>query len=607
MENPLRIQLQDAWQLKTDLQFEKSFALASSLRSQVGLPSHLTQLENFTSLIEAPPRELTVPLLTLLFSHLSRWDHSGVATLALKRLLDSTHAVGYEDFYLYYELGHQSFQKGDYFVALEYFRHARSLAGSPFETLLSTINTLFCLESLGLSQDETLLEVKDLVSHLPARNVARSKSQLQAFRCRLLFRKGDFRSLLTQTTEGPFDQGRYLQEWVRALPYHTYYEPNALDNVDTLLTKSPPQLFASYRFRTMRGLLHPDDKQVEKPSEWADRFYLWVWRWLVSNDPIDLKRISSLITEKPKFVEEHRLTLEDRLLIRNAVSWLNLFEANIALPIIIPQASDLNAYECLQLEYVLVKYFEALVQGDALREKDYKQLLYSSPLFHSPDLLFKSALELSSTFGVASQLKPLVEKLERRRAIPNPLARFLVNLRYGTLYDRKTQLTTDSRAICSALYLLKNRSRVPSEIFMNEVFRISSFNQFDHKVKISNLLSRVKKVVGTNTKIRLASDFVIADGNWNEFSFLIPVIAEPFTLGNHSATEKGSVIAKCPRWEGKLSRKEIEELLQFPRSTINRLLVRWEEAGIVRREGKSKKTRYFRCDQMRNELGRKSI
>jgi hypothetical protein len=120
----------------------------------------------------------------------------------------------------------------------------------------------------------------------------------------------------------------------------------------------------------------------------------------------------------------------------------------------------------------------------------------------------------------------------------------------------------------------------------------------------------MKKLFSPIMNFKMKSGFVIAEGDWNRFSLSghdVPTLLlhnqeewQDLVLSQSNDNMSPSKAMNNPLIDvnllssmpGILSRKEIEQYMGKSRATMNRFLKRWEEEGLVKREGHARSTRY---------------
>ena len=217
-------------------------------------------------------------------------------------------------FWFLFEEAIFAFRSGDFSTALDGFSIADIKARNSFEHLLIKINTACCLYTLGQTFTAALAECDSYLqqteqeaptSHLTA--IRNQKSALEVF---YQFRQGNIETILrSEVPQGtPTD---FLKAWCLQLPYHRFYKKNRLEEND-LRFSSSTCLEPAYRQRTLLGLTHPTDNNPPRLSDWADRVYLWVWRWLVAPDTFSIEKVLATLSPLKQSTQLYLLSVEDK-------------------------------------------------------------------------------------------------------------------------------------------------------------------------------------------------------------------------------------------------------------------------------------------------------
>ena len=608
-----------AWQLRIDLQLEDCLGVITELKQSLGIPNGHLRPEQVQSLFSTTEPRMAADLL-LLFASLARVYGDPQYADQLLALIDSElKALGIHDHYrVAYENGRSHFMAGEYSLALEEFLSARVRSGSDLERLWACSNILFCMENLAIPYEKMLAEVNGLVEKLKNEHDLRKViTQMQAFRQRELFHRGKIDELKSEErkrSKSSFDQSQYFRLWLGQLPYHSLFDKDRSDELARLSMESSFLDHKSYRLRTLQGMLHPSDYMIVKPSEWVDRLYLWVWRWLTSPGRFPLERVIALLKELDIEKVSHRLTAEDSQLLRNALLWLGLFDRSserAVRPLLIKIKMHGCNFPLLELEALVVDYFTALRNGNDLLGRDTTQLLKAHALWKAKCLHFRSLAEAVSkgNTAVPSQLQPLVEMLKLTLCKDEAVAGSVtIDLNRNVITEDAGKTKVVSEPLCAAFELLKSQPCVSCEEFARVVFGLHTFDSLIHQPKIFNLLARMKSITKNQPRFGVKSGNVIAQGQWKHIVFkktdIGPLGIEfvkgwtPFRSGSHNGDTIG--VRRNPRaispekidWKNGLTRRELEDQLGIPRSSMNRILAKWLRSSVISRRGLSSNTYY---------------
>lgn len=608
-----------AWQLRIDLQLEDCLSAITELKQSLGIPNGHLRPEQVQSLFSTTEPRMAADLL-LLFASLARVYGDPQYADQLLALIDSElKALGIHDHYrVAYENGRSHFMAGEYSLALEEFLSARVRSRSDLERLCACSNILFCMENLAIPYEKMLAEVNGLVEKLEDEHDLRKVvTQMQAFKQRELFHLGKIDQLKpreTKQSKASFDQSQYFRLWLGQLPYHSLFDSDQTNQLARLSMESSFLDHKSYRLRTLQGMLHPSDYMIVKPSEWVDRLYLWVWRWLTAPGRFPLERVVALLKELDIEKVSYRLTAEDSQLLRNALLWLGLFDRSSERAMR-PLLTKIKMHGCnfplLELEALVVDYFSALRNDNDLLAQDTRQLLKGHVLWKAKCLHFKSLAEAVSKEDVAvpSQLQPLVEMLKLTLCKEDAAAGTItIDLNRNLITEDAGKSKVISESLCAAFELLKSQPCVSCEEFARVVFGLHTFDSLIHQPKIFNLLARMKSITKNQPRFGVKSGNIIAQGPWKHIIFKktdigpfgiefvkgwTPLRSGP-TSGDANGLRRNSEALSPEKidWKNGLTRRELEEQLGIPRSSMNRILAKWLRSSKISRKGLSSNTYY---------------
>ncbi|HUP56839.1 MAG TPA: helix-turn-helix domain-containing protein, partial [Bdellovibrionota bacterium] len=419
----------------------------------------------------------------------------------------------------------------------------------------------------------------------------------------------------------------YYQLWVGRLPYHRFFEKTTPEAEERFIRSSPYFLKKSYRTRTLQGILHPDDLVSVKVSELSDRLYLWTWRWLADPAGFPLERIMALLREfEPRDVAR-QTTVEDFQLIRNALTWISLFDPTSDLVVqrlLQSMAPAQNReYPILGFERELLSYLRAERDHRKTEASDFLAGLRSHPFWKSPDL--KLARLADGRVPEGSPLTGLAERIARlRQPVSHARNRLRVELETGRIVSARDGRSVVSQPMAAAFDLLHSLESIDCARFAQVCFGLSRFDAIIHGPKIFNLLSRMRGLSPPELRFSVKSGRVWAKGPWTQveiergggLSGTIQSHPEWSTLTARTVAQASSAAADAAeRWarpaqalkqlrgQAELTRKELEKLTGKSRSTANRIIERWLKQGILVRSGKARNTVYKFIGVMMLALG----
>ncbi len=619
-----RARLYAAWYAKIDLRFDDAAALLTQIKLELAIPTgHLTENQVVNILLQGGELECEVLSLS---AELSRCiGDDGYAKQLLEWIETAAKSTKRNlNFWTFYARGMACYTSGDFTLAFEEYLRARDRVTSPTQKLIADVNLLFTLENLGLPYSDAIEEVQsDLKRTQEPSVVTRSESQLAALKLRELFRDGEFRELFEterKRAAGPVDQGYYFSLWVSQLPYHAFHRDLTEKELSRFAMGPSYQHHKAYRQRTLQGMIHPDEKKLTKPSEFVERFYLWVWRWLKTPESGAGEKILLLLREfiPQQFI--HRLTVEDHELFANGLLWLSFFDPSSEVPanrlLGKLKPSSRAHYPVLKLESLVIHYLIAIRDGKEALAAEYFMSLQNNPLWNSKELEFKEMVEyaMGKSKVLPKHLSDLAEVLfdSFRRS---QAGRISVNLGSGEIRPMHGGEPTISLSMAAAFHLLRLNPRVPCDRFSRVCFQIPDYDALIHGPKIQNLLSRMKGLVGDQLRFGLKSGHVFAEGDWGGIRFKKamplsgldqdlenlmarlfkdPVEAQSASVSPRLSESKRleSAWSQLPWTEG-VTRSQVEAWLGRPRSSVNRILKNWLEEGKIIREGKARSSRYL--------------
>lgn len=626
-----------AWQAKVNLDYEACLRLVTELKQELGVRGGLLDPNEIEMLLAGPAERNVLDLLLLASSLYRALGDRERAERLLGNIEAAMAARGTTpSFRLFYEKASGAYVFGDFHLALEDFLHAALFAERDLHKLWALGNAVLSMENLGLPYERTYRQVRDLMDKLRGKeDLERVDRQMRAFALRVAFRAGKIGEIVEQLGTGPVDQSQDFAHWVRSLPYHTHHRALVPEDVDAYASDRCALHHPFFRLRTLQGVLHPEDSKVSKPSEWADRLYMWTWLWLQDPVAFPADRILVLLRQADIRDVAHRLTLEDAQLVRNALRWLGLFDASAArfLPAMLSRLQVLRSapeFPLLTLESHLLEYFRALRDDDRLTAADFRMSLEQHPLWASPELNFRQlvlAVE-DDTLNAPAGLEKLAENL--RQLWPGrgkrPPAPVMVDMVHHQLIDNRSGEKLVSEAACLALHLLRRGEPVGCDQFVQVCFGLRTFDPLVHTGKIFNLLTRIKRVLGSAPAFRMKAGKILVSGDWKHIQFrehgarvqLTPILGE----WEQRLTGRVPTSPEAPRnptparparpavtltqlqewdWSDGLGRADIEGLLGTPRSTTNRFLEKWVRQGILVTRGRARSTRYFLAERKQHE------
>jgi hypothetical protein len=620
-ESALQQDIRRAWYLRFNQQIEPVRSKLAELRHKLALPP----LSRETLADQPFSREAAE--LALMTASLLRADgepeRSRELVSAVERRLAEQGLPGF--FHLSTQKALNFMLPGDWSRALEFCLTALNQAQDDWERYSALTNSLICMDNLGLPWEGTRAELERLSSQ--ARGHAEydgAISQVQFLDRLAAFRNGEITHVLKPIPSGPAEmegtQAHYFQLWVQRLPYA---EPAALGSAEkrraaeeAFFRANPSHFKKSYRVRTLEGILHPDDLMGPKLSEFSLRLYLWTWNWLANPRTFPLDRIMSILRDFDPQAIRDRMGVDDFQMIRNALTWISLFDPGsgpLVERLLLSMAPARSAEApLLAFERELLCYLRAVRDRRATEAADFLRALKAHPLWRSRELGLARLAEPRSDGARKYPLAALSERLARMIAPPKsaraPALR--VELDLGRISARGTERPVVSPPMAAALSLLNSLESVDCAQFAQVCFGLTRYDPTIHAAKIFNLLSRIRTLAPPTLRFSVKDGRVWSRGSWDGveidrgsgLSGQVRGHSEWESLTARQLPRKSTEIAD--RWarpaqalkllEGKaeLTRRELEALTGKSRATANRIIERWIRQGIVVRRGNARNTVY---------------
>ncbi|MEK6705312.1 MAG: hypothetical protein AABZ06_05945 [Bdellovibrionota bacterium] len=546
-------------------------------------------------------------------------------------------------FNLEFERGVTFLLDGSFAEALDHFLRAavicRASDRDMERKIQALLNAAICMENLQLPMEKTLSEIESAMDERG--DVSGVKDQLCALRVRQTFRQGqiDASFASAEKSSPEMNQARYQALWMTALPWHSRFrlaDGEALSN----LSAAPFFHQKNYRLRTLQGILHPQDINAPRASDFADRIYLWVWMWLRSPKEFPLERILAVLSQTELDQILYRLTAEDRQMLRNALLWLGLFDpaSSASLQSLLRRLgqSGLRHDPVFEIEWLLVLWLQAERDGKSLVAKDTLTALRLHKLWNSSEIRFREIVEQiqgkgpsgactggESFDGLVGHLRQLLDREDSTFG-----ERLLVDLDRFQIRVTSTGESLISQPIAWALEILRDQETVSCEEFALVCFGIRRYDELIHRAKIMNLLSRIKYLFTSAAvgplRLGIKSGFVFAHGSWKGL-MLVKSEASPLRVrfapewkqfihsGGQSERRNGDLLSTKTSQQSSqnifvnkvsetLRREELEDLIGKSRATANRQLLMWRKQGLLFKEGGARSTRYRLSEKLQAQL-----
>ncbi len=607
--------MQNAWALRLDNQREKCEIAFQQLRSALPLLLFPTDSLPFEKIFSDENTQSYQDALALQLSLLRLEERTESYQRLLTGIQEQLEAhTCPQSFWLLFESGVHFLRFGDHLKAIEYFGLANMRSKNSYEKLVCESNLLACRCNLNLPIDEKMECIESLLplipAHLPVTNI---RSQYEVVLCFKNLHHGKIEDVagFQSCNSNKNNPVYYLKAFTLALPYHM--ENENFDKVrDYFITHITQAYQFGYRSRTLLGILHPDDESPSNLSQWADRFYLWVWRWLINPEEFSLERVSALLAPLHQRRDLYRLTHADQQMIRNGLLWMSLFDSssrtNIASLLKLFSSRKAEDYPLFALEKLIIHYFLALRDGHKEVAADYLQAIRMHSLYSNKVFLFSSLLgdnETAASFAILSQnLKNIVSRFELK---PHPIR---VDSGSYQILNNTINKKIVSEPMTRAVTLLKRVENISIEEFVAHCFGISRYDSTVHQGKVFNLISRLKPVLAPYLTLKVKAGRIYSEGDWTQV-FVPDIEVNSIAVFSNSRwrdlvyqerVQLKEPVRRSDNIESILTREQLEKYTGKSRATVGRLLSCWEKKGLIERMGKAKATQYLLSDFLFNQI-----
>jgi hypothetical protein len=603
--------IHEAYQKRLNCQFEGAMdslaMIESSLKSNVGSEDSLS-------------RDDLISLYALRASLSRRTEGLEKSQKYLDAIIEEVKKNHAESFFFQMEQGLNYFAQAQYSLALNYFLQARLVSGEnyPWQKRWALINILLCKENVGLPFKDSLKILND-ESPCDQKDI---ENQIKAFSLRQSFKNAELEELFVSSVQvgTSFSQAEYYRLWIRSLPYHSYYQGSIEEDVIEKLYVDQALYCGSFRAHTLiYSFLDLDFQKTVKGTDLVDRFYLWTWRWMIGQKQEDFDKIIRLVSKLNIETLLEGLTVEDKVLLKNALSWIRLFihqkepVINQLLNYFENDLAETEQYPLLSFEQLFISYFFALKKGEAAEAVDLLKLIKSHPYFKKQDLLLRALLEEDKEGGD----DPLGKMRETLFSLKN---KSLNDSSFFAIVDENKQEIIRNNSIergeilVKAICALNKENNLSEADFSNQVFGLFEYDAFIHQKKIHNTLQRLRKIVGPQLTFKIKDGRVFSEGSWNELLVLeVPKFQKKWDLSpswsrlSHQSDElkskeKNVEVRPIHSMPSKVTRPELEKILGKSRSATHRLIEKWQKQGLVQKKGKARTTSYELSDFLIKKL-----
>lgn len=506
------------------------------------------------------------------------------------------------------ERGLNHFYRENFYDSLENFLVASRRGNElpPVALAQAKLNALLCAEYLGIKRETLETECEREMANLNGVTTDGLKSQWSAYQLRQEFTRGQFDSLVAKDvlSQMPWSQAVYLSLYYRRLPYVQIDQDD-----EGVLLPSFAQYHVSYRYRTLKGDLHPADLQTQgiKCADQIERIYLWTWYWLTRPD-FPLAKILQTIEALPEDLPGRPLSLASQMELKLALRWISLFEKSqetLLRPLLnLHPDQDGKSSTIYELESLILYVLSARLTSQNTHLGDSHELMKTHPLWLNAQIGWKSFFaELDKNeVNPSGRLKHLFERIsteqttlhQRSNGLHVDLSRFEIK---SLDHDR----TLVSESVARAMALLSKTSSVSCQQFVNQVFGFNTYDKLDHDPRIFNVLARVRAHLPKGLALKKRGDRIITVGDWRLIQISgslehTSVDFHPPSLLLHKrrklAIKKDEARLLARLGAKAFCRRDLERLSGQSRPSANRLLERWKKSGLISCIGQGPDRRY---------------
>lgn len=571
---PINKKLQNAWYQRWNQSIDEAMASLAQIQTE----NNWTQLEidDLQKFGFGDSAQFYMEALLLKGSLLRAQGFGQKSSAWIRRLIAKNSSLeNPETFNFLFEYALDCWRREDTARALELFLLADQRAPSIIEKLFSQSNILWCLENLDLERKHIEVKILRLLEEVPASEqvfVRNVKEQWNAYQARK-----NFYSHMQLSDFEITGQGLFFRKWIAELPY---------TQTESLLLAESDQTYlwqGSYRLRTLAGIWSPSDKNSVRIGDAIDRIYLWVWKWLASEN-ITKEKLYWTWDSVEQQLDLNELSKENSLLMRNACAWMGLVDPKFKKKQngILKRLKSIESrnYPLLQTEYALI---------ECLFEKDSSDLV--SALNQFP--VFARIYSQCKNFDLADDevLLPRLHKImnDRFQFKADKNYDVLVNTQEQTIHFIKSDTTINSAKISLLFSLLKSRDYVDFE----------EVGEFIDTRSIYNLAARVRGLTSKdclyikNQRLYKGQGWPLVKIFENEFDDKIPNLLSSYRLEKlnfvGSTAHLQAARALLP---STFTRKQLEKVLKISKATACRMMKEWLKDKIIRKNGQARAVQY---------------
>ena len=615
----IRKQVDQAWDHRWSSEIEAVIRMFPEFRAEIGLPLFGTISEEFESewskqnlssqdaILKSDALLLSASVLRLKGS----LDQAKILQDHALTILMSGGLTG--SFRFHFERGLLAFMSGKFLPAIEDFFSASRHTSNPIYRLLALSNTMFCLENLGIDSSgvaeeiELIRQNKSLHSHEVYRS---NESQLRAYRMREAFRNGKMDAALSEVEEAGnlevLDQPSYYARFLMLLPYTSAHR--ALSKTESTRLLSHPQSFFQKGFviRTLLAQTNADDQAYVRLSDRIDRLYVWTWQWLNSPENFSSDRLMEAVNDVLTRLDFSETTLEDQVLLRNAMGWLGLadeaFKNQTRLVTQKLQKVSSSQFPMFEMEWAIIQLLNAKLQGHKIIFRDTLASLKKHTLWNSKEILISDLVKSIDTHPITTRI--LSGKMRTRTSQDKQIR---IDMNSYVITDLQNQKKILSQPMCLAFHLLNEETTVSFSEFARIVFGLYQYESDIHQAKIYNLLARMKIIARNHLSFQVRGGMILCEGSYQSIEILNPSELSKHLRGESlgfyltkgkvmgELVKKNIAFAKIRKKFGaspSFSREDVQHEADLTKSTANRVLEKLVKDKKIEKNGTGKNTFY---------------
>lgn len=542
-----------------------------------------------------------------------------------------------------FEKGIHLFVESDYSNAIDRFLRSSQVSERNKDLVLQTaslMNFLLCLENINIDYRKTLEQVEKLVGDLSGHQLTLNgvTQQLKAFKLRQLVKNNNIKEALSASNaQVTFGQADYYRLWLEQLPFTLSFQTLQQEHIQLALAQ-PYFVFKGFRLRTIKGIVHPDDEKDTRSMDIVERVYLWTWRLITGIHGFEIDNLVSLLENILTAQTTANLSVEESLLISNALMWLGLWDPNSERTIksLVHSIKKGGAEDFILFDYenILLHWIYAIRSGNLPEENQFRLLLESHEGRNEDQTYLNLIYRGLKEFKFESQKNNSHANLEQQwpRQIWTLFNRLSHLLNYKFHQANSNELTVDlttyevrsakhasrSEILTKALQMISQCDLISFDDFMKTVFGINYYDQMVHAAKIHNVLAKIKKILPKGLSLITKNQKIIIEGNRSVIKLIESVYDEVGLVHNSNwkqllddsktyaiyrkslNQQREALVSDLMSLHSYYSREQLQRILQLPKTTVLRRIEKELKSGLISKKGFGKKCLYFKVSQESN-------